>query len=400
MNTRAKPTVLSAFSGAGGLDLGLECAGFATIAAIERDKWARATLVANRPGWNLLPHLDITTMSLEPRDLGMRRRELGLLVGGPPCQPFSKAAQWRDKARSGLRDPRSQCLSSFLGLIEKFLPQGVLIENVSGFVRGKTSAVATIEQTLVGINERNKTRYRLEWKVLNAVQYGVPQRRYRAILVAFRDGSSFAWPESTHPHPIRAYDALDGVRPKNCPERSGYWTDLLPSIPEGRNYLFHTEGGGGLPLFGRRRWFWSFLLKLAKSEPAWTIPANPGPATGPFHWHNRPLAIEELLRLQSFPASWKLSGSPVAKVRQVGNATPPLLAEVIGRALGEQFFELEYYGAPKLRIARKRDMPRASRVREVAQKYKHHIESQDDHPGEGKGPGALRRKARSSGRRV
>jgi DNA (cytosine-5)-methyltransferase 1 len=386
-------TVLSAFTGAGGLDLGLEQAGFTTIAAIERDPPTRETIQLNRPDWNLLREPDIQKIAarLQPRDLGLKKQELDLLVGGPPCQPFSKAAQWADRGRSGLSDPRSKCLGAFLLLLETFLPRVVLIENVTGFVRGKTSALSAIETALTGINSRNRTRYKLHWRVLNAVRYGVPQKRYRAILVAFRDGADFEWPEPTHDEPVRAYDALMGIRPSTRPKRGGYWADLLPSIPEGSNYLFHTRHGGGLPLFGQRRWFWSFLLKLAKDQPAWTIPAKPGPATGPFHWANRPLAIEELLRLQTFPARWSVAGSNAAQIRQVGNATPPLLAEMIGRALGAQLFGLKYDVAPRLRIPRRRAVPRRSRIRPIATKYRKHLGRQKDHPGEGKGPGAVRR---------
>src|SRR5207302_1512865 len=95
----------------------------------------------------------------------------------------------------------------------------------------------------------------------------------------------------------------------------GYWTGLLPSIPEGRNYLYHTRHGGGVELFGSRRRYWSFLLKLAQDLPAWTIPAKPGPSTGPFHWESRPLAVEELLRIQSFPADWNIAGNRTTQVK-------------------------------------------------------------------------------------
>lgn len=393
---RDAPTVLSAFTGAGGLDLGLERAGFRTVASIELDPAARETLNLNRPTWGLLdePNIIDVAKKLQPQDLNLRVRELGLLVGGPPCQPFSKAAQWADRGRSGLRDPRAKCLSAFLTLLETFLPHAMLIENVPGFVRGKTSAVPKLKKALEGINKRHGTKYVLQYRTLNAVKYGVPQRRFRAILVALRDGGTFQWPEETHEVPVRAYDALRGVRPKKIPSASGYWSDLLPSIPEGQNYLFHTKGSGGLPLFGKRRWFWSFLLKLSKSEPSWTIPAKPGPSTGPFHWNNRPLAVEELLRLQTFPRNWKIHGGTVASVRQVGNATPPLLAEAVGRALGSQLFQLKYQDRPTLSISRSRTMPAQRKPGSVPSKYLTHLNEQEEHPGEGKGPGATRRKRR------
>lgn len=393
--------MLSVFTGAGGLDLGLERAGFRTVASIELDKSARATLLANRRRWNLLDAGDVVeaAVKLTPRQLGLKRRELGMLVGGPPCQPFSKAAQWAVGGRRGLSDPRTKCLAAFFLLLEKFLPKCMFIENVGGFVQGRTSALAYLEEALAGINLRNGTRYRLQWRVLNAASFGVPQNRERAIIVARRDGEDFAWPKPTHQKPVRAADALNGVRPQHLPRSSGYWADLLPSIPEGRNYLFHTAGDKGRPLFGRRTRFWSFLLKLSRSEPAWTLPAKPGPSTGPFHWHNRPLAIEELLRLQSFPADWFVSGTHAAQVRQVGNATPPLLAEIIGRALGKQVFAATYSERPTLSITRRRALPPRVRLRPVPKKYQKHLNSQAPHPGEGKGPGALARNAMWKGAR-
>ena len=88
----------------------------------------------------------------------------------------------------------------------------------------------------------------------------------------------------------------------------GKWADLLPSIPEGSNYLHHTDRGEGMPLFGWRRRYWTFLLKLAKNRPSWTIQAQPGPAVGPFHWSNRRLSVRELSRLQTFPDDVNIVG--------------------------------------------------------------------------------------------
>src|SRR5215204_1934588 len=136
--TPKRLTVLSAFTGIGGLDLGLESAGFQTIGCIERDKVARKTLNANRANWNLIEPGDIESVaaSLTPRDLGLRRGQLSILAGASPCQPFSKAAQWSANGRIGLADPRSLCLDPFLILLETFLPKVFLIENVQSFVAG------------------------------------------------------------------------------------------------------------------------------------------------------------------------------------------------------------------------------------------------------------------------
>ena len=136
MNESFHPPCLSAFTGAGGLDLGLEAAGFETVGCIESNPEARETIQLNRPQWNVLDPPDIAEVAsvLRPRDLGVRKRSLGILAGGPPCQPFSKAAQYRHDGRSGLEDSRSSCLSGFIRLVREFLPRVLLIENVPGFV--------------------------------------------------------------------------------------------------------------------------------------------------------------------------------------------------------------------------------------------------------------------------
>lgn len=383
-----KPTLLSAFTGAGGLDLGFELAGFRVIGCIEFDRDAARTIKLNRKHWRLLepgdinqlaPQLSLAEMSLEPG-------ELDVLAGGPPCQPFSKAAQWTEKGMRGFADPRSDCLRAFLSLIERMMPRVVLIENVPGFASGPNSAVPLMESELSRINKLSGTSYYLQKREIDTAEFGVPQRRKRVILIARRDGEPFVWPEPTHAEPVTAYDALARVRISCPPVAKGRWGPLLPSIPEGQNYLWHTEFGGGRPLFGYRTRFWSFLLKLAKAEPAWTLSASPGPSTGPFHWENRPLAIEEMLRLQSFPTSWKVAGAYRNQVKQIGNATPPLLGEILGRALGEQVFGLSYKKPLELAIPRRRRVPPPEEVREVPEQYRTLEGKHQRHPGTGKGP--------------
>lgn len=387
-------TSISAFSGLGGLDLGLSCAGFRSVLSIERDHAARRSLASNGLHSELSPIGDICELarSIRPRDVGLRQRELDLLAGGPPCQPFSKAAQWSHRGRSGLEDPRSDCLWAFLDLLDKFLPRALIIENVPGFVRGTTNAVPVIEQFLSEVNTRRKTRYALQSRVIDAADFGVPQKRSRAILVAFRDGSTFDWPEARFAsHPVTAWDALWDVQLDEVPQPSGRWADLLPSIPEGHNYLWHTPVGGGQPLFSYRSRYWSFLLKLSKAAPSWTISASPGPSTGPFHWDNRPLAPQEMLRLQSFPVDWQISGDHRTQVRQVGNATPPLLAEYFGRAIRKMLTGRSLRSDLALAIRRRVDTPPAARPRRVQGKYLQLRGDHPAHPGTGKGPGAMMR---------
>ena len=388
--------MLSAFTGAGGSDLGLEAAGYRTVGCIEVDPDARNTIRTNRPAWNLLEPADVTKLvrTLEPSDVGLGKRELDVLVGGPPCQPFSNAAQWAASAKAGMKDQRSDCIRSFFGLVKIFLPKVVLLENVEGFVLGKTSVLRYIKSSITHIEREFGTQYRLHWKIIDACDYGVPQRRRRALVVLLRNHrGGFVWPLPTHlSRPVRAWDALAGVPNGMATETKGKWAPLLASVPEGQNYLFHTDRGAGLPLFGYRTRYWSFLLKLAKDQPSWTLPAQPGPSTGPFHWENRPLTVDELLRLQTFPASWEVVGTHRSQVRQVGNATPPLLAEVIGRAIGEQIFGLKYGKQKRFWVRRKRMMQTAEPTQRVPSQFMNMVGKHPPHPGSGLGPNPMTRR--------
>ena len=187
--------------------------------------------------------------------------------------------------------------------------------------------------------------------MLNSAHYGVPQARERVFLVGSRDGTDFIFPERTHVpkevvdlfdnrEPYRtAWDAI-GDLPENPDETSlvvgGRWGDLLPTIPEGQNYLWHTNRLGGENLFGWRTRYWSFLLKLAKDQPSWTIQAQPGSAVGPFHWKNRKLTIQEMCRIQTFPDELRFDCGRTDVQKLVGNAVPSLMAEVLGRAMRSQ----------------------------------------------------------------
>jgi DNA (cytosine-5)-methyltransferase 1 len=189
---------------------------------------------------------------------------------------------------------------------------------------------------------------------------------------------------------MRAWDAIgDLPDPGSDVLPLGTWaSDLLPSIPEGGNYQWLTAKGGGDEVFGYRTRYWSFLLKLAKDRPSWTLSASGGPSTGPFHWNNRQLTVRERLRLQSFPDDWKLSGSVRSQVRMAGNATPPLLAEIIGRAIAQQILHpgttLDQRTSPSL--PRKRTVPAAVDPVPVPKRLQYLIGKKKAHPGAGFGP--------------
>lgn len=385
------------YTGAGGLDLGLEAAGFTHAGCVELDEDARETLHANRPGWPLATNGDIHAYSPEAliEHFGIRDRELDLLAGGPPCQPFSKSRFWRTEDRASLHDPRARTLRAFLKVVYASLPRAVLIENVEGIAyKNNRQALRFIERSFDLINAKFGTSYLLQQFKIDASDYGVPQARRRVFLLASRDGKRFELPTPTHGQSknkiTTAWDAIGdlGDPPSHEPlTPSGKWADLLPSIPEGENYLWHTPRGGGMPLFGWRTRYWSFLLKLKKDKPSWTIVSQPGGSIGPFHWHNRRLSTREMLRLQTFPDSFEIHGAYSSAIRQIGNAVPPALGELFGKQIRSQYFHEEIDDRPELVTKRGREPPPAEEVAPVPQRYHKYKADHPEHPGAGRGPG-------------
>lgn len=408
-----KARVISLFSGAGGLDYGLEAAGFETAVALELDHACCETLRANRQ-WPVIERdvFDVPTDELLAT-AGLRVGEADLLVGGPPCQPFSKSGYWRRGDALRLEDPRANTLSAYLRILREALPRAFLLENVEGLAySGKDEGLKLLLDSVARINRETASNYRPELAVLNAAEYGVPQLRERVFLIASRDGMPFVFPHATHadleaPGSVRdmfatgdlqpfrtAWDAIGDVKPDADEDLAvrGKWARLLPSIPEGQNYLWHTDRMGGLPLFGWRRRYWSFLLKLAKNRPSWTIQAQPGPAVGPFHWDNRRLSMRELCRIQTFPDNVVIQGGRSSIQKQVGNAVPSLLAEVLGREIRRQLLGHRVSRTePKLLPPRRLPVAPERPPARVPAEFRRLIGDHDAHPGTGKGFGALAR---------
>jgi DNA (cytosine-5)-methyltransferase 1 len=297
-----KLRTVSLFSGAGGLDYGFEAAGFDTAVTVEIDRDCASTLRANR-SWVVLERDIQAIPSHELLDAaGVRVGEVDLVIGGPPCQPFSKSAYWANGDTKRLSDPRAVTLSEYMRVVEELQPAAFVLENVHGITySGKEEGFRLLDRVTQDINRRQGTNYTLSWQVLNAADYGVPQLRRRFFLVGHREGGTFRFPPPSHaeqPAPAgaslfdmpallpyaTAWDAIGGVDLRAADEDlrvRGRWADLLPSIPEGENYSWHTDRKGGMPLFGWRRCYWCFLLKLAKALPSWTLRARLSvPSTG------------------------------------------------------------------------------------------------------------------------
>jgi DNA (cytosine-5)-methyltransferase 1 len=402
---RRRPSVISIYSGAGGLDYGFEAAGFETAVALEMDRDCCETLRHNRR-WPVIERniFDVSTDEIL-RTSDLRRGEADVLIGGPPCQPFSKAGYWVRGDAGRLSDPRADTLSAYMRVVEEALPNTFLLENVEGLAFSeKNEGLGLLLSKIRDINRREGTHYEPTFQVVKAADYGVPQLRERFIMIASRDGDPFAFPHPTHAPaealkdqlPLlrgsalyrTAWDAIGDLEPETGCDLAvrGKWADLLPSIPEGENYQWHTNRGGGMPLFGWRRRYWSFLLKLAKNRPSWTIQAQPGPAIGPFHWKSRLLSARELCRLQTFPDDVNITGARGAVQRQLGNAVPSLLAEVLARAIRAQFLGGRSPSAePKLLPQVRSPIPRPERLKPVPLKFHALRGDHAAHPGTGRG---------------
>lgn len=408
-----KPKVISLFTGAGGIDYGFEAAGLDTAVALDLDHDSCETLRRNRR-W---PVIEGDVLALPVKQIlaaaKLDRGEVDVLIGGPPCQPFSKSGYWARGESGRLNDPRAATLDAFLNVLGGTLPRAFLLENVHGIAySSKNEGLELLLREITKINKRTGSNYRPVCAVLNAAWYGVPQLRERFFMIASRDGIPFRFPDATHraasadeqelihlPVYRTAWDALADVRPDPDEDLSmrGKWGDLLPSVPEGWNYIWHTERGGGLRLFGWRRRYWTFLLKLAKSLPSWTIQAQPGPAVGPFHWENRRLSMRELCRLQTFPDDVVITGSRGAVQRQVGNAVPSLLAEILAREILVQLLGGRRTSAlPKLLPPDRSPAPPPEKTKGVPAKYLSLVSEHKAHPGTGKGPRAVRTEETSS----
>ncbi len=276
-----------------------------------------------------------------------------LLVGGPPCTPFSKSGFWLEWKRNGL-DPSASLLQAYTRVLAEAQPQAFILENVYALTYNNQASRPAYERLLREISDAG---YAFDAKVLNAADFGVPQVRPRLFIVGAPVGSPQPQlPDPTHtgmwerrmsgggttPH-VTAGQALTDLQcePEPGEVLGGQYAHLLPGIPPGENYLYYTaERGHPEPLFKWRSRYWSFLLKLDPKRPSPTIQAQPGPNVGPFHWENRRLRVGEIKRLFTFPDEFELVGTRASIQAQLGNAVPPLLAERVAEQVFAAIYEL------------------------------------------------------------
>lgn len=325
-------TSIELFAGAGGLALGVEKAGFHTLGLIEFDKDAADTLKKNRPEWNVI-HDDIANISVLNLEefFGIKSGELDLLSGGAPCQAFSYAGK-----RLGLEDARGTLFYHYALFLEKLQPKVFLFENVRGLLthdKGKTYATMLEIFTNAG--------YTIIKKVLNAWDYGAPQKRERLITIGIRndlvDKTEYQFPKPHEYKPVLKDVLLD------CPEGpgvpygekkrkifelvppGGYWRDIDPEVAkEYMKSCWEMEGGRT-----------GILRRMSLDEPSLTVLTSPSQKqTERCHpLEARPFTVRENARCQMFPDEWEFCGNVSSQYKQVGNAVPVSLAYDVAREI-------------------------------------------------------------------
>lgn len=354
-----KIKALSFFSGAMGLDLGLEQCGIHMLLACEIDKSCRKTIAINRPDLALLGDIWAYTPSDIRTAAGISTEdEIDVMVGGPPCQAFSTAG-----TRRGFKDDRGNALLKYVDLILELQPRYAVIENVRGLMSAPMSHTphsergeswVPQEQELSGgallhvIRALRSGGYSVSFNLYNAANFGVPQSRERVVIICYRGPEKVPHLMPTHalngafnlPKWKVFKDAVEGMEEiehthVEFPEsRLRYFQMLRPGqywkhLPEGlqKEALGNSFYSGG----GKT----GFLRRLDWDKPCCTLVTTPNmPATDICHpVANRPLSIQEYKRIQQFPDDWQVCGSLSDQYRQIGNAVPVGLGAAVGHAI-------------------------------------------------------------------
>ncbi len=338
-----KYTVLELFAGAGGLAIGMEKAGIECVALNEIDKWACQTLRNNRPHWKVLEG-DIRAF-----DFSEYYNKVDVVTGGFPCQAFSYAGK-----KLGLSDARGTLFYEFARVVKEVNPPICIGENVRGLLSHENG------KTLEGmISILDEIGYNIvPFQVLKAINYNVPQKRERLILVGIRKDINLKY---EYPTPnTKIYNLVDALKkselfdcdvpqsngakyPKSKKDildlvpQKGYWRDLPIDLQkEFMGGSFHL-GGGKTGIARRIGW----------DEPCLTLTCSPAQKqTERCHpEETRPFTVREYARIQTFPDDWSFNGSLAQQYKQIGNAVPVNLGKEVGYSIVK--FLNKYYNFSK-----------------------------------------------------
>ncbi len=341
-----KIRTLSFFSGCGGLDLGFHNAGFEILYSSDIERQFCETIESNK-GLFFSKKLNIECGDIREIDPNKLPDDIDFIIGGPPCQTFSASGR-RAGGAAGQQDKRGTLFQAYGKIISAKKPLGFLFENVRGILgSNKGKDWEDIKGYFLDLG------YRLDYRVLDACDYGIAQHRERLILVGHKMDIDYKFPKPTfgpdskncEPH-ITAKEALKYVKhDENLSDlecKGGKYSHLLQEVPYGGNYLFFTEKRGYPdPVFAYRSRFSDFLYKADPNAPTKTIIASPGKYTGPLHWKNRYFSIAEYKRLQGFPDDFIVTGNRSVRIKQIGNSVSPKIAEMLAISVKKQLFEMK-----------------------------------------------------------
>lgn len=342
---QTKPKVIDLFSGCGGLSYGLEEAGFEITLAIDNWKDALDTLALNHHGAKTyLADLGKETAQEICKNNSLKKGDVDMVVGGPPCQGFSISGKRNPD------DPRNKLYKSFVDFVAYLKPKAFLMENVPNLVSMQNGAIK--DQIIKDFKEQG---YTVSWKILDASEYGVPQKRRRVIFIGLRNGKEFIFPKIKTPIAITAKEAISDLPEETLSEGHLYpkapFSDYQKLIRKGSKAIFnhvttiHTEQTKNIinmvPDGSNYKSLPKHLHSTRKVNIAWTRLNSKKPSytmdTGHnhiFHYKfNRVPTTRETARIQSFPDTFIFLGGKTSQLKQVGNAVPPLLARELGKEL-------------------------------------------------------------------
>lgn len=346
---------ISLFSGAMGLDLGIEKVGFKIRVCVEKDKWAAQTIRANTS----IPVIERDINDVHTDEIlaaaGIGRQDVTLVIGGPPCQAFSTAGK-----QKGFADFRGNVMLQYLRVVRDIMPEFFIMENVRGLQSAKLNSVPAEYAEYEPIKdvkgsafhfmvaEFRKLGYSISHALLNAANYGVPEKRERIVVIGHR-GERVPIPSPTHSENgelgTKKWNTL-----RNCIGDMEHRTDLhytelrkrsrpyMKILKEGQNRRNQPEDmamqamGKAYFLSGGKT---GFLRRLKFDEPSPTLVTSPTmPATLLCHpTQLRPLSIEEYARIQQFPDSWTFNGRLETIYKQIGNAVHVGLGQAVGQQI-------------------------------------------------------------------
>lgn len=345
---------VSLFSGAGGLDVASFLAGVPVISSTDYDSDCIETLKMNdlyKDSQIIKGDLHQIESSVFGDIVKKRNPDKFIVIGGAPCQPFSKAGYWvGNNTRRGINDPRATLVDEYLRVVTDLHPDGFVFENVESLLHPTNKVI--VDQ-FIEIITKNGYKYKIV--KANALDYGVSQKRKRLFIIGTTCEFKREEPQKTHcpaeecekkgllPYVnvgevIAGFDGPEYYEPEE--DTSGTYHDDLCEVPPGMNYKALTAWYGYQnPKFVADKRFWSFLLKLSPNMPSWTITAQPGPWVGPFHWDNRRLRVPEIAAIQAFPQDYKFYGNRHSVQKQIGNAVPSLMGKAMIEFLKESLEE-------------------------------------------------------------